>query len=1127
MKNFKENLILLLVFVGLASGFLFVVDSQPIAQSDWAPVEPPVSDDWNTYGANNQRTRTVSDFQLQPPLQFKAKLDIGWSVSQTIAVGDYFYAVAAVPDTNNFFELPRGTYFYRIPVSAGEFKPGDDKAAYKQDIIQKGARATWLGDYAKTYSHPTWSPENNVFYIGYNSGNASEVLAVSADLSEILGSYSVGEEIVGAPHAFPGDLVVVGAFDAKIHAIKGLKTKNQTGEGYYRTYSLDDTYSNAEISSSTSEVSVNPNRFVVTLNYRGSSRAGLVGMFEVTDPGGNEKPIISRVWPNDFKADTGVPTNAVYEDNGIYFSDKNGTFYRLWPSDGSLIWKKSYGYMTLVNNSPAMGETNIYFPVRRPGMLIGLKKEDGSLVFKAGSGKDKNGNPVDPDISTGNDVANDATVWKASDGRAFVFYGDTKGQLIFLDYDGNRTEVAFDWTTNTLTRSSVKATSDGSVPGDWQVQGQGLATEMMLAKNHLAFGVNKGDTGELWLYTVGKYVNLSLSLDGTNPLGRIYPGSSVKVNVLVYNRTDANEPFDTVLKYQFGDNPPVEQRVTIYPLREYPYGQPLSVTFDNMPRNEVPYTIEINPYRNEPEEINYADNVITGKLYPQIPNLIISDLQMSANPPKQGEDLSLAVNITNERGWDGNITTDLVWRINGVEAGRREGIVVPYDSTTTVDGIIINSNQKKLNIEFEVNPSRDKPSGERKWEDNLLQQTIYFTDDVDLYVKSVEGGTYQQDETVVTKVLVGSAGFTFEPKEAKVRLLLNGQELGSRTVTLDPGEERTLYFTWTAQKTMSGGSLVASINFPPEFPEINYGNNQMSAGVDIQVVLSETDCDPNDVYNQGLVKKETRTHTRTETHTDADGNRYTEEHEYTRTHRYYETLDVSIINVTPKETKAGFGFTFEVRTEYQDDTNTYDGPTRVVAYFPTEDNFVGKEVELEPLNPVGSWVNTWVLPEIYIEEWSGNLFYKKMDVNRDFGDKLLDGGRKWYTPFSYPDGQYRIKVIAYNAGKNDLSDCDEDYVTIKGSPFDDYVNRSILPYHPFPAGVGSNWQGKEWIIEDTVDWYNSDQYHNPEDVPLDYPRKIFWVDDEMLEKIREYNRSVPLDGSPTMIDDLGIPYREN
>lgn len=123
----------------------------------------------------------------------------------------------------------------------------------------------------------------------------------------------------------------------------------------------------------------------------------------------------------------------------------------------------------------------------------------------AHNGRDKSGNFIDGDVAYGYDTGNDVTAWRTPDGRRVIFYGDTSGQLIFLDQNGNRVDVATDYTNSKINRSYIQATSNNDIPQDWQLQGLGLATETNISKKHLVFGVNHSNNskGELWFYSVG------------------------------------------------------------------------------------------------------------------------------------------------------------------------------------------------------------------------------------------------------------------------------------------------------------------------------------------------------------------------------------------------------------------------------------------------------------------------------------------------------------------------------------------------------------------------------------------------------------------------------------------------
>ena len=189
---------------------------------------------------------------------------------------------------------------------------------------------------------------------------------------------------------------------------------------------------------------------------------------------------------------------------------------------------------------------------------------------------------------------------------------------------------------------------------------------------------------------------------------------------------------------------------------------------------------------------------------------------------------------------------------------------------------------------------------------------------------------------------------------------------------------------------------------------------------------------------------------------------------------YYEYLSTSISMDSSSTVKAGYGFSFKVNTSYNNEwygPDEVSGPTSMTAYFESADSFLPTSVSLIPLNGSGAWENTWVLPEVYVEKFSGNLFYNTFDPNRDYSDELISGGQKWYIPFKQKDGSFSFRVEVSGAGTTGLHDCQSQCVIVKGSPFDDHVIRLVSPNNPFPAGVGDNWQGYESIITNLNDWY--------------------------------------------------------
>lgn len=448
--------------------------------------------DWPVYGKDDLRTRNIYDPELKPPIKFKAKMNLGWSVSQTITVGDYFYHIASVPDNNNLFNLPRGTYMYRIPVKFKYFTPKTPEAEVAADLIEKGAKVFRLGDYVKSYSHPTWSAENDAFYVGYDT----KVVALNRDM-QLLGYYEVGARLVGPPTVYPNDKVLIGAAEGKqkgaIHGVQGIKSKNITG----RRYNLS-THNNAEISGAVTKIGNNEGIFGV--NHRADIRKSPLVKVNVDNLISGNNPI---VWLKE--AQTGIPSNAVVEGDHLYHSDKYGGVYKVNIHTGERVWRTQIPNVTLINNSLAIDDKNIYVPVRKPGKVIAISKDTGAITWTAHNGRDKNGNFIDGDVAYGYDTGNDVTAWRTPDGRRVIFYGDTSGQLIFLDQNGNRVDVATDYTNSKINRSYIQATSNNDIPQDWQLQGLGLATETNISKKHLVFGVNHSNNskGELWFYSVG------------------------------------------------------------------------------------------------------------------------------------------------------------------------------------------------------------------------------------------------------------------------------------------------------------------------------------------------------------------------------------------------------------------------------------------------------------------------------------------------------------------------------------------------------------------------------------------------------------------------------------------------
>lgn len=851
MKGIVKRFTLWLMMIIVVSiGFLHV---------DSVHAAPVQGDDFPMYGKDLYRTRYVQDQEMKPPIKFKGVFNLGWSVSQSIAVGDFFYVTAAVADTNNLFDLAPGVYFYKLPTDFPFFKPSDSKTYIRQKLIEKGAKVVKLrSGFTKTYSHPVWSESNQRFYVA----GGDNIYCLTSELS-VVNYYQTNANIVGPPTVYPNDVMIIGDFNTRIHVVKGL---SNSGTLRVTTYIADTEDSSGEISGSTTGLNLSGD-FVVGVNYRGKYKQGPLYRFKIQF--NQQQPILQFTWK--FNAANGITSNAIYENGYLYVSSKSGHVYKINATTGKEVWGTTIPDVILINNSPAINSHYVYFPVRNPGKIVAINKSDGSIEFSAAQGKDRSGNKVDSNLEVGQDVANDLTTWKTKDGREIVFYGDTSGQMIFLTANGNRTPVAMDYQSQTLTRSSIKATSNDGVPWSWQIQGQGLAAEPMIAKKHLVFGVNTSDSmGQVWFYSIG-------SID-------------------------------------------------------------------------------------------------------------------------------------------------------------------------------------------------------------------------DVYVKSIQGGNYQYGSNVLTEVVVGSKDFSTDVLTPVVRFYRDGTLIEEKRVRLNKGEEKQIYFFWKAVGNKNG-QLKATINLDPsEFDETDYTNNTKTASYSLNGGLTKDLCTPSDRFERAISKVE-----------------YVCGEYGCYPIYYYEYLIENSTPANPSKIRAGYGFTFDSYALYVDEANMYTGPKKSVVSFNTEliPNYVQNDVSLEKTNTNTSSspyyeLTEWKLPFIHVEEYSGHLFYDSNHPKRDPKDFLLNGGRKWYTDFKEKDGEYYYKVVAQQAGKNNLKSCNTYKVDIKGTPFEDYVRRDVDPRRPFiDDKIGFNWKNKISIILDMIPFYEGDDTSHENSYRAESDKINEW----RREEKKQYNKS--------------------
>ncbi len=759
-------------FLCLILMFGFVVDAS--AQS---------AGDWRVFGGNEERTRTVTDESMGPPLAFKWKLELGWSISQPIIVDNYIYHLSAIPEPTN--GLHSGTYLFKIPLELGFYSP-DNMSGIYSEITEKGGGGIRLANYTHSRSHPTWSPENQVMYVGIGEGDEAKVVAIDVNQMKKLSEWDVGQRLVSAPHAFPGDIVVFGSQEGKVWAVKGLKT-GQIAGAFYQI----DTDPSAEITGTSAQVG--DRSFVYGLNYRGKNKPGVVSRFTVQDNGPGLAPVLIKEWEK--STDDGIPTNIAFDKstNLIFFSDKSGGFYS---------WDATYGYdkwhqkaffqkVTLVNNSPAVGGSTIYFPVRKPGKMISLDKQTGAVRWQR---------------DHGSDVTNDPTIWRMAGGNAVIMYGDTDGKIHFVDYNGNPFPITEEGTTY------IKATNNPSIPEEWWLQGAGLSTEIAIGKKHLLFGVNvdsgksgdpSDDTGELWAYSLGNPVNLALSDAIIQPAAPQKPGTAATVHVVARNQS--KEPVTIVLRGGFLGESSQEIPLTLEPGEIRPVQ--LNITYPDI--NKI-WRWEINQAHN-PMETNYRDNIadIPVRVLIPRPNFVIipDSVQIHPGKPGYGDTVQVSAEVWSDPSY--HFADLLSSEVKFTARGR----------DTFSDVTVAPNEKKRVSFSFrvpafepddpppskycyvmEVNPNRDQPATEVKYTDNKVSGCVDVEELVNLSVQIIPDKN---------RYYAGDSGPEFIP--VKVRVTNEASYTVNTTLVLKVGKRESYkgdykYTTYAKNVSLTPGT---------------------------------------------------------------------------------------------------------------------------------------------------------------------------------------------------------------------------------------------------------------------------------------------------------------------------------
>lgn len=228
---------------------------------------------------------------------------------------------------------------------------------------------------------------------------------------------------------------------------------------------------------------------------------------------------------------------------------------------------------------------------------------------------------------------------------------------------------------------------------------------------------------------------------------------------------------------------------------------------------------------------------------------------------------------------------------------------------------------------------------------------------------------------------------------------------------------------------------------------------------------------------------------------------------------YYETLSiVEIRGPDPSVVKAGQGSEIVIVTRYTNQNprhrNQPFAPSSLTfKALNTEDwpNTKLETIEMIPNvdQPEYHWGNgrtvEWRLPYAKFDKdgnWTKHWYRPIIDESKfEYG-----GFQRWYVGFDVPDNvMIPLSFDAIGGHKHTLQVCDERFLTVKGSPFDDFIIRPVDPNNPFPTGTGLNWQGKEHLIYNLKDWYNEQKLTRAE-----REEKIQSFKDTIFQRVKEF-----------------------
>lgn len=492
-------------------------------------VSAATSSSWSTFGKNQERVREAVAQHTQPPLYLKWQAsNIGWSISQPIVAGDNIYHQA-------------GGYLYKIPLDM----PFLGKKLSRSSFLKQGVKRKKISSDYDAASHPVYDAKTNSIYVGTGENKVRKINPKTLNIDI---DFNAGGRLVNAPTMLGKNLIAFGDGNAVLRVFKGSKGKRlHLGPS---PMEITGTFAVKE--------GKNPIIFV-PVSYRHQDRAAFVDAYKIIDHGSGKAPTYKFVWSKPFKTNNGVSASVVYDKkkDRVYFADKSGTVYAVNAKNGKQVWKNTRfksasAATTLVNNSPSLSGNTLVIPYRyqggrNRGMIAAFNKNNGHVKWtRTSAGKTRGSGKYNGEIAAAPAINTDG------DGKSIVMVGTTKGKM--RAYNLNNGKPHFITEKNEKKKNVLDAIGGKSSS---IYQGEGLATEIMIADGHLIFGANtssnpnnKGTNGTLYAYSTPWANDKNPDLSGRLSLEKQYnQGLPLHLNFSPTNigGKNVNQTFSTKL----------------------------------------------------------------------------------------------------------------------------------------------------------------------------------------------------------------------------------------------------------------------------------------------------------------------------------------------------------------------------------------------------------------------------------------------------------------------------------------------------------------------------------------------------------------------------------------------------